>query len=840
MVLTPLERPPGPDDALITALAILGLVAPAAADPVNLVPYSSIGPNVADFEDLVGVPPPPLIAIFDGILESGDVRFAERFVGQTLSITPPTGEPLAGPLDELSGVPSDPLRLQPGDPNKNLAVLRRGDPLNNNLLPCGNLTCRLFAGLGEGAFALIFPAPVSAFGFIARGGDPGGNPDGDIVVQFFRADGTLIAVIGVLAEDSPAVSSFGFQREGGIKDIAGVSIHTSDPAGLEYDDFRYGDLDFGIFCTPTLLDSSSSATCTIETQNGLDDPVQLSCESLPDGAACNFSPAEVILPDPGSMDVQLSMAVDDRVPESFEFQAVGTSGTARGTFDMSFEETKEVPPVPQAPPKVTDITFTAEDVSMGCQFRSAGSITFDIDVTRVVAETADLNGDGTLKNASELVAADVLSPMATLKLMVFDVDQQPPSGSVPEVDRVFFNGEEIGNLDGENDLWQLNEFEVPIEKVRFPERAPLGSSPTGARNEIRIEIDSDNVEDTWCTAVDWSALSFNAMSLIILIHGNNSNGGFFQRRGFTGELERMKLLFDNSINMPPASIQVNGERLDGFIPNIAKSFGVDSVHLVAHSKGGLDAREYLAVYQPARANDLTILSYTTLSTPHNGSAGADLLILRDRALEQTAELDFDGFPLFTERVLSEFPKADDGELDLPTWLTAVFNARTLSSLVSGQTIINTVAADADGSSNKEIDNNPDEYLEIRQESAVVANLFAQSPFRARIGVNTAYQVLRRVASVAIDFDERREFGVGKRRTVAVLTANPNPQELGNDILVTIPSGQGQGPLADHTRNTEVFRGKTRARNHANVANAGVAQVVGPWIIAAEKEIGDLK
>lgn len=257
--------------------------------------------------------------------------------------------------------------------------------------------------------------------------------------------------------------------------------------------------------------------------------------------------------------------------------------------------------------------------------------------------------------------------------MALDVDQntQPPPGSVPEIDRVFFNNEEIGTLEGENNLWQPNEFEIPIEKVRFPERATLTPSPIRAMNEIRVEIDTDNGVDTWCTAVNWSALSFKAMSPIILIHGNKSDPAFFTRRGFTGELDRRKLLFDDSITLPVAPIPAapirdNGKDLDGFIPSIGNSLGVDSVHLVAHSKGGLDAREYLATYQPARANDLTILSFNTLSTPHNGAAGADLLVLRDRALEQTAELDFDGFPTFTEQVLNELPAADAGQRDLPT------------------------------------------------------------------------------------------------------------------------------------------------------------------------------
>lgn len=58
---------------------------------------------------------------------------------------------------------------------------------------------------------------------------------GDIVVQFFQNDGNLI--------DSVIVSgagSFGFSRDGGIKDIAGISVHTFDPGGLAYDNFVFG------------------------------------------------------------------------------------------------------------------------------------------------------------------------------------------------------------------------------------------------------------------------------------------------------------------------------------------------------------------------------------------------------------------------------------------------------------------------------------------------------------------------------------------------------------------------------------------------------------------------
>lgn len=263
-----------------------------------------------------------------------------------MSLEPPMS---SFPFDVLSGTPTEPLTLQPGAPGRNLGLANTvGLPTDSNLLGCGDAGCTNAGGFGEGAFAVMFPGPVSEFGFISGGGDT----SGETVVQFFRADGTGIAQITVPADPFPAINRFGFRREGDIKDIAGVSIHTSDPGGLLYDSLRYGDVaGLSISCTPPSLDSTSLATCTIETPEGLDDPVMLSCESLPDGAFCNFTPDEVIIPVPGSASVELSMTVDDRVPESFLFQAVATSGSTRGTFTMTFDEPKTIPPVP---PGTTD------------------------------------------------------------------------------------------------------------------------------------------------------------------------------------------------------------------------------------------------------------------------------------------------------------------------------------------------------------------------------------------------------------------------------------------------------------------------------------------------------
>jgi triacylglycerol lipase len=494
---------------------------------------------------------------------------------------------------------------------------------------------------------------------------------------------------------------------------------------------------------------------------------------------------------------------------------------------------------PFDPPKTNDHSFVvdaAPGLDTGCTFRSGGPLIFNIEITRHVGE---LNGDGTLKNAAALVAAGLLSPTATLIQPAFDVD----SGAVvppfqPEVDRVSFNGQPIGFLSGENNEWKLNSFQIPIEKVKFAARGAAGSEPSPARNEVRIDIDTANSDELWCTSVDWSAQSFKAMSPILLIHGNNSDGGFFARQGFTGELQNRRLLFDNSINLPTTTVAANGRQLNTLIPGIVKSFGVDSVHVVVHSKGGLDTREYLANYQPSHDNDFKVLSYTSLSTPHNGSVGADLLVQRAAALAVTTDIEYVGFPRFTQTV-AEQTGLDAGTPNLTTTFTAGFNAGNVGRL-PGSTVFNTVAADADRNGNGEIDRSPDEYAELRAESpalqALDNSMFGQT--KTRIAVNAVYQVLRTTSGVTLTYRTEKKL-FGGTRTVAVLTAVPSGGALGNDVLVPIPSGQGVGSIQGRTRNTHVFNGAA-GRNHSSVANGGVAATVVPWIIAVERSDGDLK
>ncbi|MDZ4375232.1 MAG: PEPxxWA-CTERM sorting domain-containing protein [Phenylobacterium sp.] len=208
--------------AAVAALSIsLALGAGGSAQAaVSVAAYDAGADNLIDFDDVTGAFFPGVS--YDGILVSGGASFAERFVGQALSFS--------GDLDVLSGAPTGPLTLQTGAAGQNLAVGM--DNGANGLLPCGALGCATGAGYGEGAFAVLFAGPVSYFGFQQFFSD--GGVSGLTTVDFFNLDGDLIDRVSVTSSGAVA-----FQRDGGIKDIAGVSVFTGDPGGLAYDSFIF-------------------------------------------------------------------------------------------------------------------------------------------------------------------------------------------------------------------------------------------------------------------------------------------------------------------------------------------------------------------------------------------------------------------------------------------------------------------------------------------------------------------------------------------------------------------------------------------------------------------------
>lgn len=71
-----------------------------------------------------------------------------------------------------------------------------------------------------------------------------------------------------------------------------------------------------------------------------------------------------------------------------------------------------------------------------------------------------------------------------------------------------------------------------------------------------------------------------------------------------------------------ADIETNGNIIKRRIENILSETGAEKINIIAHSKGGLDAR--YAITSLGMANK--VASITTISTPHNGSKTVDILL----------------------------------------------------------------------------------------------------------------------------------------------------------------------------------------------------------------------
>lgn len=198
-----------------------GLVAclNVSALPINSVNYASLtGTQLITFDDVAGGGAPG--TNYDAIFESGNTAIGEHFAGQTVGVN--------GDFDTLTGAPSGPLKLTVGAPGQNLNVFTFTNQVLTGLGPRGFPN---FDAIGEGAFAVLFDFDQSEFGFQLVGGNAGNG-----FVSFFRRNGTLIdsLTIASLADDF-----YGFSREGGLHDIAGVSIYNDDLAGVGFDNLKF-------------------------------------------------------------------------------------------------------------------------------------------------------------------------------------------------------------------------------------------------------------------------------------------------------------------------------------------------------------------------------------------------------------------------------------------------------------------------------------------------------------------------------------------------------------------------------------------------------------------------
>ncbi len=200
----------------LAILAMVALSANAMALPVNQVASGSLtGAGLITFDDVAGGGAPG--TNYDAVFESNGADFGERFAGQTLTT--------AGDFDILSGAPTSSLSLAVGFAGQNLNVFDHyGSQVLTGLGPKG---FPAYDSIGEGSFAVLFDFDQSEFGFDLVGGN-----GGTAFVDFFQRDGSLISSITLAGLSD---QSYAFARDGGINDIAGISIYNNDGGGIGFD-----------------------------------------------------------------------------------------------------------------------------------------------------------------------------------------------------------------------------------------------------------------------------------------------------------------------------------------------------------------------------------------------------------------------------------------------------------------------------------------------------------------------------------------------------------------------------------------------------------------------------
>jgi hypothetical protein len=167
--------------------------------------------QIATFGDVEGGENPG--TNYDGLVWSGGMQFAERFMGQKLSYS--------GDFDVVSGNPINPLILQVGAPGQSLDVFAY---TTNVLAGLGHVGYPDLDAIGEGSIAMYFPLAQSRVSFQLVGGN-----GGSATLGFYRADGSLIdnVVVSGLAD-----IAYGFATFNGTPSISGILIQNSDASGI--------------------------------------------------------------------------------------------------------------------------------------------------------------------------------------------------------------------------------------------------------------------------------------------------------------------------------------------------------------------------------------------------------------------------------------------------------------------------------------------------------------------------------------------------------------------------------------------------------------------------------
>src|SRR3954463_2063380 len=277
-----------------------------------------------------------------------------------------------------------------------------------------------------------------------------------------------------------------------------------------------------------------------------------------------------------------------------------------------------VPPDPYSVPQHNDSTFVVDHdpgLDTGCSSSGDHSIIFSIRVDRVVGDS------------NKLVTSGLMQSTAVLRLPAFDIDFAGGGGINPERDRVYFKDHLVPTefLTGTKGSWDLNPFTIQSSWINFPadpfatgdsSASPSGAALVPAVNTLRIDIDTGNTKTPSCTSVDWASLSIQVVRPVLFVHGILSDHTTWDM--WVANLHGLGLPVA-TINVGKlGSIQNNSSKIRDRVDQLRSLWGVDKINIGAHSKGGLDSRDYIESHD-------TVASLIQIASPNSGTPLASLI-----------------------------------------------------------------------------------------------------------------------------------------------------------------------------------------------------------------------
>lgn len=509
----------------------------------------------------------------------------------------------------------------------------------------------------------------------------------------------------------------------------------------------------------------------------------------------------------------------------------------------------------QPAPKKTDSTFIAESGDLNVAKSAGQTISFTIKIDRVVAET-DSDGGLPSANISQLFGNKIIKDQVTLTISAYDVDRDYAEfrNCTPrEFDRVKVNGYNIGTdnaevfLDGTDKQWRKVSFQVPTQFIKFGKWMCDGNGENCSWqgegiNMIEITVSTaapnpyqcGSTTVNWDTKVSWGAIKVKALYPVVMIHGYDSNNGFWTKHDFAGPFKEQKILFDASIALPnkgKGSVLTDSDSVKNSVSAIAAQFHVKHIHLVAHSKGGLIVRNYVANSPPG----IAILSVTTLSTMHHGTVIADFSLDFDEVTWLGAA--FSGVDVVSGLVLffisAKVARTDEAlKFMRVSYVEKTFNPGNKlpdkMSVDDEETNVSYFSFGADANLNKNFTGGQPPFGDPVNGSAIIEpNEVAGSAFEGKtlgnLAAGRSYDLLYKYATTHVKYIKVPILNKRIPTTVSfdkVLEVE-RPDNTINDFFVTVQS----------TRYTQSFAGATfltqplENRNHQLIADPDIARKV---------------